>query len=242
MKKFCLIFCVCLCFLFCTCCSYSDNKNETTAANNINEQVAEKVCEIQGYENLDDEIIKALSVIIRTNIINQKISTNYTSNEIDEHILKLTKQTDGEILDRTDEIIIKTKDDETFDTWQSEIKKSSLLEFLAKNDISLTNISSVEPIFDEDNNFESLKIGGKSLSYEELKEPFNLKSQKITNIENNLTNIIITGEYEKNNNIFDLEEAENVLFLKENYGQLLNHFNLGYNSKTTTKNAKISAL
>ncbi len=234
MKKLNFVLCfIFILFLFSGC---TNTKNLDTSANNIDSLVAGQICNISGYKDFNDETIKALSVVIRTNILNNQNNENLSYQNIDEHIMELTNQTKDEILSEiNEEIIIQTDKSEKDEIWQTTIKKSNLLEFLSENNISLTNISNIEPIFDENDNLTNISVGGKTLSFEKLKQFFNLKSQKIISVENNLTSITITGKYPENKETFIILDVQKQANLGKDYKQLLNYFFSGYKLKTNAK-------
>ena len=106
--------------------------------------------------------------------------------------------------------------------WVVVIRKFEILNFLAKNNISLTNISEIEPIFADDGTFESLVIGNNTIEYKTLAEEFGLKSNNITNIETTVSEIKIFGT--KNNIVFDFEEANKLSKEGKNYKEILEFF------------------
>ncbi len=218
MKKFICVLFLCLLAFFSVCCKPASSDNEV----DINLMVASKLEEIENIDSLEDEVVKALSVIVRTNILNSgEENSEYLSKN--PHILELTKETDGEVLFDEDALADVTFSNEKNSSWTQSIKKSKILSYLSKNNISLSNISDITPIFDENNNLLKLEIGGKNISYDQLKQNFDLKSPKITSIDYNLSEIIISGEGDIKNT-FNIDEAREIVNDKNNYKLLLKHF------------------
>lgn len=214
-------------------CSKSSNENE---AINMNYSVAEELSKIENIEELDDETIKALSVVIRTNkmLNNDTVLNKDEYQAVNEHILELTKETDGQILSNTNEplkISQTVEKEET--TWKRTIKKSELLNFLNKNGISLSNLSNINPIFDDEGNLTYLSIAEKNISFDVLKEEFDLKSPTIIDIKNNISSITIIGEnVETQTQVFVISNAQEMAYSGSDYKQLLKHFYEGSDLKT----------
>ncbi len=236
MKKLISIFC---CFFVIFLLFGCSKKESYVPVENLEHRVSSELEEIDNIQNLSDETIKALSVVIRTNLLNdnqnnKNISENKEYSTVHNHIYDIIKETSGEVL-KSSEGLKKFEIEESYSNglWEIQIKKSDLLNYLNKNNISLSNISNITPVFDEDNNFLYLVVGGKVIYYNELKDEFGLKSKKITNIENNINSITIYGEgYDSDTAYFNIEES---LQLEEdglNYKELLNHFFKGFNLKT----------
>lgn len=192
------------------------------------------LCELEqvdGVENLSDETIKALSVIIRSNVQNTSPkSFAYVPNN--KRLAELSASTSGKTLSSLLEpssstLSIGQYSKETFNnipyingskTWSVEIKKSQILSYLQKNNINLSNISSFEPVYLEDGTLDGIKLGGKFISYEVLSQEFGLKSNKITNISNTLSKIVVEGEY---TNTFIIEDAETLSKNGMDYNDIL---------------------
>lgn len=208
MKKLVFIILIFTMFTFCSCSKVSE-KNETIITPNIIASVIESNTKIQ---NLSDETIKALSVIVRTNLKNGYTFNNESYKEPSERIIKLAKQTDYEFLtDETNQnqyISFGQKNSkQTF--WKQEIKKSEILKFLTNQKISIASLSRIEPEVNEQGETESLIVGGKKIKFETLKNEFNLKSNKISNIEILTNSVIITGLTECKEFDFNIIDAEN---------------------------------
>ena len=239
LKSFCLFF-ICLSVLVCL---FSCKKAPAQIeAQTMDYKVAETIENIDGIENVDDETIKALSVVVRSNILSENQNALAYENSYgsaysgkNEHILSLTKETANEILTKNEspasfEIVT----DEKISAWEVEIKKSDILKFLNKNNISLSSISKIEPEINESGELVSLCVGGKNIPYLSLKEEFNLKSSKITNIESTLTSVKIYGEGEdENKQIFNLKSSQKLSSEGKNYKELLKHFFNDFDLKTT---------
>lgn len=118
------------------------------------------------------------------------------------------------------------------DEWQVVVKKSDILKYLSKNNISISNISNLKTNFSDDGHLQSITIAGKTISYSELRSVFNIKSSKITDIQNKSTVIIIRGSGEDLDDFFDIESADILAKKSNKYEELLNHFFYDYNLKT----------
>lgn len=203
-----------------------------SACSNVNEKKQDSESEVlslllsnENINCLHDETIKALSVIYRTQVENN-YSLPQTKNKStpDERIKNLSNQTKGECL------LLKNISPQNLfilngeKTWNIEIKKSKLLEFLNKKNISLANLTNISSDYDEEKNLKSITVGGKTLSFDELKNEFGLISSKITKIKPTLSSIIVEGEIQKTAGYFDITEAEILARNGQNYKQLLNHF------------------
>lgn len=131
-------------------------------------------------------------------------------------------------------IIIAT-DSKSF-TWQKKIKKSELLKFLAKKNISLANISEFKTNTDENSNIVSIVIAGKEIDFSEIKSEFDLPSSKISSIKNNISDILISGTGIDCPNVFDIKISESLASSGLNYEQILNFFFDSYNIIKLAKN------
>ncbi len=209
------------------------------AAESVEHQVANNLESIENIQNVKEETIKALSVITRTNLLQEDndFSENSSKTYSEEHkkLYNISNKTAGEVLFDGENLanieILQTNNSE----WESEIKKSTLLSFLSENNISLSNISNIEPNLDDNGNLVNLNIGGKIINYDSLEKNFNLKSNKITKIDNTISSIIIHGENIPSSTTFFIDEAEKLAAEGKNYKELLNHFFNGFDLKTTTK-------
>ena len=90
---------------------------------------------------------------------------------------------------------------------------------MIKNNISLSNVSEIEQVKNNNGELESLSIGGKNIEFLELKKNFNLKSNKINSIEQTNSSIFVKGETNYNKNYFDISKinSEN----HQNYKEIL---------------------
>ena len=254
MKKFISILLLLL-FLFPLCSCSNDTENK---ASNMDHTITNEILEINNVNNLSDETIKALSVIIRTqknnntnntdNVdknINNENNTNISfdkenpsinndtvnNEELKDKILNLVKQTNKETILIDNNKNINYVDNLENYQWKKNIKKSDILNFLSKNNISLNNVSNFEPYFTDDNKLSHIKVGGKNISYDELKSNFNLNSSTITKIDNNFSSITIYGNG-FDDEIFDINNANNLSKNNYNYEQLLKHFFNDFTFKT----------
>ena len=213
MKRL-FIFIILCCFIFTGC-----SKNTTADvvaekqadATNIDLQVVKEIESLENVNDLSDETIKSLSIISRTNLMNKtqnKSNENYTPKN--KKIYELVKQTKNQILidennSQSENFKIENQKEET---WVKEIKKGDILKFLNKNKIKLSSTSNIKPEKDEFGKTTKLNLNGKIVSFEKIMKEFNLPSNNIEYIENNLTNIKIYGKGQKNDQVFNIFEAE----------------------------------
>lgn len=226
------VFKVISCILICVCIGYlSACKNETipTQAVTMEQCIAYEISNMVSPEDYDDEVIKALSVIIRTDYV-KNLETKpekIESEKINSRVLELVTSTSGEVLfDGENLVSVSFLEDEINDTWTNEIKKADILRYMQNNGIYLSNISNINIIADEDGNLLSLNIAGKEIPYDSLSENFNLKSNKIKNIQEKTTSIVVTGQTEFDKNCFYLSKFKNSTQKNDkNYREILkNHF------------------
>ena len=186
--------------------------------------------QIEGVESLSDETIKALSVVIRTNLSGHEEVQNFAYIPNNKHLAELVTQTAGVTINNLSDFEAvyasssRTLSENLFyfkgkNSWVVEIKKSHILSYLNQNGISLSNISDFEPVYSQDHLLEAIRLGGKTIPYETLKSEFGLKSNKITTISNQLTKIVVGGEYI---NGFCIDEAETLAQSGLNYSQIIN--------------------
>ena len=168
MKKVICLFCIMLSlFMFAGC----KQITRDTSAETLEHHVAHNLENINDIQNVSEETTKALSVIERTNLLNSGAkfadSSSVSYSEDHEKIYNISNQTAGEILINpgySNNIEI----NETFSPeWETEIKKSTLLSFLNKNNISLSNISNIEPTLDDNGKLLYLSVGGKNIEYKQ---------------------------------------------------------------------------
>ena len=231
MKHFNLFFYL-LCFfiLLPSICFFGCSNSKDSTTNSLESRTMFELEQIENIDSLSDETIKALSVIIRTNLQNEN-EESYSYKPSSNKILNLTKSTDGMVLSSDKNTLCevsaitgisqpeeKTEYFSGNQTWEVEIKKSKILSFLKQNGIGLSNISSFEPIYDSSHLLTGIKLGGKTIPYETLKNEFGIKSNKITKIENSLTKIIIDGEYV---GAFNIDEAEKLSAAGLKFDQIL---------------------
>lgn len=220
MKKLVFIISIFTMFVFCGCAPTSE-KTETLITPKLVASVIESNTNTQ---NLSDETIKALSVIVRTNLKNGYNLTSESYSEPSERTIKLAKLTDYEFLtDDTNQnqyISFGQKNPkQTF--WKKEIQKSDILKFLTSQKLSLASLSNIEPETNDNGETESLVVGGKKINFEILKNEFNLKSNKISNIENLSNSVIITGLMDCSEFDFNISESENLSKKGDDYKNLI---------------------
>lgn len=242
MKKFCVTLLIfCLIIPLCSCAK----KNEIPTVNSLEYKTEEELEKIDNINNFSDETIKALSVIVRTNLSkeidnNEYIVSANASDSNSSRISKLVSETKGQVLNQKENSEKSLSENETTEyddnmkdlsidssinlktnkkislyenkgdnhTWSKEIKKSELLKFLKKNNISLSSLSGLSITSDENGNVSRLSVGGKTFNFSDLAEEFELESTKITNIYKTKSSIIIEGEGNKKSNSFDISLAE----------------------------------
>lgn len=207
-------------FSFCSC---KQKETFSASADETNKTITSLICDIDNYENLSPETIKALAVVFRTNIKNGK-SLNSNNNFFNENIFNLVNQTQKEIIDDVfTEIKISNNEN-----WTKTISKSKILEtFALKND----NISSFENIYLEKDNFENTQaviISGKRLETSYLKNNLKLKSNKIKRIENSQTNLIFYGNGDEFDATFDIFNAEEISKNNGSYYDIIKYLKNGY--------------
>lgn len=210
MKKFLFLFlCLLLPISLCSC----SKENTPLTANTLDHRCYEEITKIEGVENLSDESIKALSIIVRTNIQNQPQENLETNNN--EILLDETQKTRiKSLINYTSNLTLKNINNaNNFDLsennnifninyyletnpnnqWKKEIKKYEILSFLDKQGISLANLSSLSFSGDDDGRVTELYVGGKTFPFKMFANQFHLESDKITNIKTSVSSIIIEG-------------------------------------------------
>lgn len=217
MKKYIILFLSVFLFMFASCGKLEKqpdySKIETMVALEL-----ESFCDSK-QNTFSDETLKAVSVIIRTNLKinptnNKKIKTN-------EKYLNIAKQTCGKVLKNKNGSLVEISFDNNENySWQKSIKKSRLLEFANKNNISLTSLSTFEPVLKNERVI-GLKIGGKYFDYKTLANEFNLESNIIEKISENRNEIIINGKNKGFSPVFDLEKSEQLSNDNYNYLEIL---------------------
>lgn len=215
MKK---VFLVLICFLFCL--TASCGKNLRVNAQNIENNVALELEKLDN--NYSDETLKALSIVLRTNIyLSNQESKEKSKNE---KYLSIAKSTKSKILsDKNNNIVQISLTNNKDYKWQKTIKKSKLLEFALKNGINLTNIKNITPDIYNDR-VKGLNIGNKYFEYTKLAEEFKLESDQIENIFDNKTEIVISGSGQGVKNSFDLETSEQLSNNNQFFEEILAYF------------------
>lgn len=216
MKKLLILF-FSLSILFSISCGKIQTRQEI---NNIDRVIATRLQEID--KNYSDETLKALSVAIRNNVL---INNNQDySSDINEKYLKIVRITNNKTLRTENNDLIEISLNNTDDyIWQKNIRKSDILDFALKNNISLTNLSNIETI-SNNGKVVSLKIGDKVFDYQILSKQFNLESNQITSISSTKNDVIINGKGKSFFNFFNIEKAEQLSKNNYNYPDILNYF------------------
>lgn len=218
MNKFIYILLFSILTIFTISCSKETPK--ATINNNIDNVVAVELEKIdKGYS---DETLKAISVILRTNLtINNTLTNNKPVNE---KYLNISKSTRNEYLKNKNNSLIEISFDKNDEYhWQKKIKKSNILEFALKNNVNLTNISDIDPIIENDKVL-GINIANKFFNYEVLAKEFDLESNEIESIENGKTEIIIKGKNKGFLDYFDIDKSEQLSNDNYNYKNILNLF------------------
>ena len=184
----------------------------------MSEKIASEISSIENVNSLDDETIKALSLVIKSQASSVETYPTKEFDSPDPRILKLVKQVESESIPKRQKL---TYEKTIEKSWSKSIKKHEILKFLALQGISLSSISSAKPIYDESGNLSSIEIGGKKINYSDIKEYFKLPSNKITNIENKLSEIIITGEGYISEDVFNISHADSLAKKGMNYREIL---------------------
>ena len=195
----------------------SNSSNNTLSTNSQNENlIIENDDSLNG--NIDDNISK------NSNSNGETVSNSQNLNESN-------LQENGESSIQENCSVNYTFDRQNY-CWTKTIAKSSILKFLNKKNISLANISNIEPVYDENNSLKELSFASKNIPFSEIKENFDLNSSFITGLDNNLSSIIISGKSVDDGNVFDIFEAQKNAHLGQNFKQLLNNFFDGFILKT----------
>ena len=217
MKKYIIFILSIIMFVFVGC---TNQAQKTPPKADIDSLVAINLEKID--KNYSNETLKALSVILRTNLTinNEEIKDLVPNNKYLE-IVKLTK---NEMLKNDKNNLIETSliEKEEYH-WQKTIKKTKILEFALKNKINLTNISQIEPVF-ENEKIKGINIGGKFFDYQLLISEFGLESNNIESIETTKTEVIIKGKNQGFFDKFNIDKAEQLSNDNHNYKDILKIF------------------
>lgn len=214
MKKLFSIFVVLLIFIFSGCSKTTNISNAT----NLEDVVAYELEQIDKTQELDDETLKSLSIIIRTNTVlsNDFRDKIYEPSQKYKDIANETKNQTLKTNGNAEFIDISIQDYE----WKKIIKKDKLLEFAYLNNISLSNLSNIEPVYKEEK-VEKINIAGNSFDYKALAQEFDLESNNITNIEITNKEVIIYGKNKGFHKKFNYTESKNLSKQGENYKEIL---------------------
>ena len=223
MKKiFSFLFLFFVLFSFCAC------KNQAQA-NRPDESYAitSKICELENYQELSSETIKALSVIYRTNIKNGE-EYKFNSSLFDENIFNLVCETKNEVIEDIDACIYIDNNK----AWSKEISKSKILETLATEGENISSFENISLKKDENGRTTNLIISNKTLNVNNLKDNFLLPSNKISKIENTKNHIIFYGEGDGFGEKFDILRSEELSKNNNGYEAIIKYF---FNSYKTIK-------
>lgn len=182
-------------------------------------------------ENSNNSVSSSASQRIAKNF---DFAVNKTSNQVLSGFDSTKNNKNSSLAELPKNIIIAT--DSKLYTWQKVIKKSELLRFLAKKNISLANISEFKTNTDENSNIISIVIAGKDIDFSEIKSEFDLPSSKISSIKNNISEIFITGSGIDCPNVFDIKVSESLASSGLSYEQILSYFFDSYNIINLAKN------
>lgn len=197
MKKYILVLsaflCIFACLGFAAC-----KKQAVTSADNLDSAVAYEIASIDGSNEFDHDTLRALTFIVKSNIINSN------SSNIDESVLRtstIDEKLYNKVLDisatYTDILANKTykiTNNEPEKRWSKEIKKTDILKYLNKKHLSLSSISNIKEYRDKDNSITYLDIGGKKLDFGTVMKDFDLPSGKVDIIKNKKSSLIVEGE------------------------------------------------
>jgi len=196
--------------------------NETSNAASVDKQVCYELQQIENIDTFSEETIKAMSVVIRTNLENEKNTKNVNFENFNDKLYKIVKSTSNKKLKQKStnkKLILKNNSDKT---WQRKINKTDILSYMLSKGINLANISSIETKYNNQNKLESITVAEKEILYSELKEIFNLPTDIVTDVKIEQSYIIILGEYnEEDLNIFNLEKAEELSKKGLNYEKII---------------------
>ena len=167
MKKIKLSLIIIICFFIIFGTSCKNNEEIQTTAQTMEYAVAYELSNIEDVDSLDEETAKALSIVIRTRLINnpEESPQNIDKSNIDEKYLNIVNKTSNQILNYNNNIAEVSYAYTEEEEWSSEIKKSEILSYMMKNKISLSNISDIEKLENDSGELEFLVIGGKSIPF-----------------------------------------------------------------------------
>lgn len=235
MKKLFLFLClICICFCGCSKNTSKEIIAETQVSKiDIDKIVAGEISNLENVNEIDDETIKALSVVVRTNLQNENLNNyEFTENKINENIYNLVSETSGKTISLlNEEINSKIKIDyepQEKQEWSKEIKKADILKFLKNNKISLTSISNIKPENNETGKTTGLNMNGKFIPIETLISEFDLPSNEITHIENKLMSVKVYGKGDQKDMVFNISEAKKLAENGYSYDKILKNQNNGF--------------
>lgn len=205
-------------FVFLTIFSSGCKSNKTAEASQLDLAVLQELEQIENIESLDDETIKALSVIVRTKHKNnsQKSKLNYKPKN--EKILKLVKMSKNDILknENPNTFFAKSK------TWKKIFEKHEIFKILSNNNISLSSLSQISPGVDENQNMLGVFFGQKFIDSKTVAEMFELESENIVSVSLLENQVVFEGVFSKEQ--FFIEDAEVLSKKGYNYKDIIKHF------------------
>lgn len=216
MKKI-FLFIFSLMMIFCVSCK---NIEEVEVSyDEINMQIAYSLQKMD--ENYTTETLKAMSVVLRNNILINNNSDFDKDVNLDQKYIDIAQLTNNLILKNNDNDLIELsfENNENY-TWQKNIKKSELLEFALNNNVSLASISSIEQVNDN-GKIVGLKIGKKYFDYQSLAKEFDLQSNEIINISSQKDEILVTGKNKGFYGYFNTQKSEKLSKNNKNYKEIL---------------------
>ena len=205
-------------FIFCAC-----SKQNSSSANAVNFAITSKICEIEDYQNLSDETIKALAVVFRTNLKNGE-NYSFNKNAFDKNILSLVRDTKKEVIEDVDESILFEDNKE----WTKEISKSKILETFSLNGENISSFENISLEKDSVGKVSNLYISQKVINKRDLKNSLGLKSNFITDLKTTPTSIIFYGKGNSFGEKFDILRAEEISKKNESYEAIIKYFKNGY--------------
>lgn len=215
MKKiFCLIFSL-FYLIFSGC---SNKNNENASAYNLDLATIEEIENIENVDAFDDETIKALSIVVRTKKKQQEKISSYTPKN--KRLYNLVKETSNVVLKNKNNTAVVNF--ETSDIWEKHIKKYDILKYLSNKGISLANISDIETITDSNGKLTHIVIGGKTISFDELKTNFDIPTDNVIDFKINKSDVVLTGRFDEND--FNLPKANTLSKQGKKYDEILKFF------------------
>lgn len=207
MKRIISLFLLFSCLIFNVGC-----KTLSPTTYSLNEYIASCLSKISNIENFNNETIKVLSIIYRTNYSDNEIKN---VGQINPKILQLTSETDNQILNS--KLILNTSSE----NWSEIISNSEILEYFKSQNIYLSNLSQINILSNNDLFAQSISIASKKQNFYDFASYFNLPSNKKINIKQNKSNLIIEGYGNTFNYDIDISTIEMLANEGLNYKEII---------------------